>query len=162
MFEPVISLKLISVDRDSFFSRIVSLLIQMWKGLSSIEWQNVSDKQSIQRNHKPHLFLNKQRCWNNYIILTYCPQVFPNSSFWEQYKITAVVVRWNDFDPHYNDTGLCETLSKAVDSMWYQLIPHCSTWNYKLHLNQLSIKWHRIFSPLRDFINIIRKTQFFF
>ena len=52
--------------------------------VGTLFYGSVSDKQTIQRNHKPHIFLNTQRCCQNYIIRTCCQPVFPISSFWGQ------------------------------------------------------------------------------
>jgi hypothetical protein len=51
-----------------------------------IEWRYVSDKQNVQIEHKPRLFLTKQRCCQNYIIRTCCHPGFPISSFCLQLK----------------------------------------------------------------------------
>jgi len=45
-----------------------------------------------------------------------------------------------------------------MDSVWYQIIPRRSPWNYELPLNRLCIKWHKLFSTFREFINIIRQS----
>ena len=49
-------------------------------------------------------------------------------------------------------------LFKAMDSVWYQIIPRHSPWNYSLLLNLLSIKWQKLFRTLRDFVNVIRQS----
>jgi len=46
-----------------------------------IEWRHVSDKQSVQIKHKTHMFLNRQRCCQNYIIRIYFHPGFPFSSY---------------------------------------------------------------------------------
>ena len=50
-------------------------------GTPPIEYWPVLDKQNIKTKHKPHLFLNRQRCCKIYIILNSCHPVFPISSF---------------------------------------------------------------------------------
>ena len=49
-----------------------------------------------------------------------------------------------------------------MDSVLYQIIPRRSPWNYALLLNRPSIKWHKFFRTLYDFINIIRHSGPFF
>ena len=41
-----------------------------------IEWRHVTDKQNIQRKHKPHLLLNTQPGCQNYVIRIVVFQVF--------------------------------------------------------------------------------------
>lgn len=44
--------------------------------ITAVEWLCVSDKQNVQKNHKPHQFLNIQRCCQNCIIGNCCQPVF--------------------------------------------------------------------------------------
>ena len=121
----VVSFLIIFMDRGSCFSRNVSLIIQIWKGLfystaACYRWSVISSpnliknhflnfgyhstvgipvirysyviliknnkyknaKTKIQRNHKPHIFLNKQRCWQHSMVLSRCHLIFTNSDFW--------------------------------------------------------------------------------
>lgn len=49
--------------------------------------KNKNDKQNVQTKHTLHLFLNRQRCCQNYIIPTCCLPVFPIFIFLSAIKI---------------------------------------------------------------------------
>ena len=116
-----------------------------------IDWRHVSDKQTVQRKRNPHLFLNRKRWCQNYIILTYCHPGFPFSSYSLKHKYQYNEIHSNPV----KDIGLCEISSKAINIVWYQNIPHGSPRNYELHWNKLAIKQHKIFSNFRYFKNMI-------
>jgi hypothetical protein len=80
------------------------------------------------KKHKPRLFLNQQRCYQNYIIPTGCHPVFPILSSRLQCKYRIVGTMKYVLIP-FNDIGLCETSSKEINSVWYQVVPYSSPKN---------------------------------
>ena len=50
------------------------------------------------------------------------------------------------FYPRYHYIGLCETSSKALRSVWYQLFQHSSPWNFSLQLKQHLVKRQNFFN----------------
>jgi hypothetical protein len=46
---------------------IASILVIIFSYEVLIKNPNKNDNTKIQTKHKPHIFLNKQRCWQNYV-----------------------------------------------------------------------------------------------
>jgi hypothetical protein len=107
--------------------------------------KRMNDQQNVETNLKSHLFLNKERFCQNNVIRTFVIQYF-QFHLTDFNKSTALGFLWNTFRPRHNDSSLCEISSQELDNVWYQLIPHCSLWNYTRQLKELSIKQHKIFS----------------
>ena len=114
-------------------------MIQIWKGPSFIEMRHVSDKQNVQTNIRRVCFsiLNVADKIIQFVPVVILHFQFNLSADNKTYRCGGTL---NNLNHQYNNNGLCESSSKAVDSVCFQLIPVCSTWNYTLHLNKLSIK----------------------
>jgi hypothetical protein len=91
--------------------------------------------QILLRNFKD--FFHTNTCFIRFMLLeNYYYYYYINNTRWFKYDRDYLCVNKSQFvpvifeppcrfEPGYNDIGLCDTLSKTLDVMWYPLISYC-------------------------------------